>query len=82
MIRNLISLLKIRLAEKCQTSMALKQDSPEKLTVIPKPFPFNEGSLRKCGLLAQMKGGVSYAWKSGNPERSIKTAAEAGDSRI
>jgi len=34
---------------------ALKQDSLEKLTVIPKPFPFNEGSLRKCGLLAQVK---------------------------
>jgi hypothetical protein len=35
--------------------MALKQDSLEKLTVIPKPFPFNEGFLRKCGLLAQVK---------------------------
>jgi hypothetical protein len=35
--------------------MALKQESPEKLTVIPKPFPFNEGSLRKCGLLAHVK---------------------------
>jgi len=35
--------------------MALKQDSLEKLTVIPKPFPFNEGSLRKCGLLAEVK---------------------------
>jgi len=34
---------------------ALKQDSLEKLTVIPKPFSFNEGSLRKCGLLAQVK---------------------------
>ena len=34
---------------------ALKQDSLEKLTVIPKPFPFNEGSLRKRGLLAQVK---------------------------
>ena len=48
-------MLKIILAEKCQTSMALKQDSLDKLTVIPKPFPFNEGSLRKCGLLAQVK---------------------------
>ena len=34
---------------------APKQDSLEKLTVIPKPFPFNEGSLGKCGLLAQVK---------------------------
>jgi len=35
--------------------MAPKQDSLEKLTVIPKPFPYNEGSLRKCGLLAHVK---------------------------
>ena len=34
---------------------ALKQDSLERLTVIPKPFPFNEGSLRTCGLLAHVK---------------------------
>jgi len=34
---------------------APKQDSLEKLTVIPKPLPFNEGSLGKCGLLAQVK---------------------------
>jgi hypothetical protein len=36
-------------------SMALKQDSFEKLTVIIKPFPFNEGSLRNRGLLARVK---------------------------
>lgn len=33
---------------------ALKQDSLEKLTVIPKPFPFSEGSLRKCSLLVHV----------------------------
>ena len=48
-------MLKISLAEKCQTSMALKQDNLEKLTAIPKPLPFNEGSLRKCGLLVNVK---------------------------
>jgi hypothetical protein len=35
--------------------MALKQDNLEKLTVILTPLPFNEGSLRKCGLLAHVK---------------------------
>jgi len=35
--------------------MALEQESLEKLTVIPMPFPFNEGFLRKCGLLAHVK---------------------------
>jgi len=35
--------------------MTLKQDSLEKLTVITKPFPFNEGSLGKCGLLTHVK---------------------------
>jgi len=34
---------------------ALKQDSLDKLAVIPRPFTFNEGSFRKCGLLAQVK---------------------------
>lgn len=33
----------------------LKQDGLEKFIAIQKPFPFNEGSLRNCGLLAQAK---------------------------
>ena len=36
-------------------SVAMVQGSLEEVTVIPKPFPFNEGILRKCNLLTQVK---------------------------